>query len=256
MTDKKEFGGTAGAIGLILFSHFVPFYFVLSLKCVSGGLYWPSSLSELFSDLQNTCSPTLVAFVIYVGFCLIQVIFAAILPGVIVKGLPIPTENNRQYSYNCNALASWYITLVLVVILHLTGIFPLTILTDQFGSILSVAVICSDILAVIIHVHATRTGQTCRVTNSTIYDFFMGVWLNPRVSVFGRQVDLKLLGEVRLSWLLLFLLIVSAAVKQYDQFHTVTWSMIFILTAQLLYVNACMKGEECIVVTWDIFYEK
>jgi delta24(24(1))-sterol reductase len=91
MTDKKEFGGTPGAIGLIVFSHIVPFYFVLSLKYSSGGLYWPSSLSELFIDLQQTCSPTLTAFVIYVGFCLIQVIFAAILPGVIVKGLPIPT---------------------------------------------------------------------------------------------------------------------------------------------------------------------
>ncbi len=26
--------------------------------------------------------------------------------------------------------------------------------------------------------------------------------------------------------------------------------------AHLLYVNACMKGEECIPTTWDIFYEK
>jgi delta24(24(1))-sterol reductase len=32
--------------------------------------------------------------------------------------------------------------------------------------------------------------------------------------------------------------------------------MLLIVTAQLLYINACMKGEECIPTTWDIFYEK
>ncbi|CAF3444066.1 unnamed protein product [Rotaria sp. Silwood1] len=65
-----------------------------------------------------------------------------------------------------------------------------------------------------------------------------------------------MIAEVRLSWLLLFLLIISAVLKQYEVFHTITWPMIFILTAQVLYINACMKGEECIPVTWDIFYEK
>lgn len=30
----------------------------------------------------------------------------------------------------------------------------------------------------------------------------------------------------------------------------------FMLCAHFLYTNACMKGEECIPTTWDIFYEK
>ncbi|UJR30879.1 hypothetical protein I4U23_018391 [Adineta vaga] len=117
-------------------------------------------------------------------------------------------------------------------------------------------VICSDILSIIIHFYAIQTKQTCRMTHSPIYDFFMGVWLNPRVRILGEDVDLKMLAEVRLSWLLLFLLVISAAVKQYDVFQTLSWPMIFILTAQLLYINACMKGDECIPTTWDIFYEK
>jgi len=32
--------------------------------------------------------------------------------------------------------------------------------------------------------------------------------------------------------------------------------MMFMVLAHCLYVNACMKGEECIPTTWDIFYEK
>lgn len=35
-----------------------------------------------------------------------------------------------------------------------------------------------------------------------------------------------------------------------------TGGMWFICTAQWLYSNAVMKGEECIPSTWDIFYEK
>ena len=42
--EEKEFGGTPGAIGLMIFSHFVPFYFALSLRYSSGGLYYPSKV--------------------------------------------------------------------------------------------------------------------------------------------------------------------------------------------------------------------
>ncbi|CAF3752037.1 unnamed protein product [Rotaria socialis] len=254
--EEKEFGGTLGAIGIMIFSHFIPFYFALSLQYNSGGLYFPSSINEFIENFKETCSPTWSNFFLYTGFFVIQLIFAAILPGLEVKGLPLPTENNRQYTYKCNALSSWYLTLIVGGILHFTGIFRLTILADNVGSILCVAVIFSDILSVVIHFYAILTSQTCRMAHSPIYDFFMGVWLNPRIRILGQDVDLKMIAEVRLSWLLLFLLIVSAALKQYETFHTVTWPMIFILTAQLLYINACMKGEECIPVTWDIFYEK
>ena len=254
--EEKEFGGTKGAIGLIIFSHVVPFYFALSLRHNAGGLYWPSSFAEFTGNFYETCFPSWSASCLYLGYVLLQLIFAAVLPGVNVKGLPVPTENNRQYTYKCNALASWYVTLALVAICHVTGLYRLTKLADQFGSMLCVAVIFSDIVSVLIHFYALQTGQTCRVTHSPVYDFFMGVWLNPRMKLLGQEIDLKMLAEVRLSWLLLFLLIISAAAKQYEVYQTITWPMIFILTAQLLYINAPMKGEECIPVTWDIFYEK
>ena len=32
--------------------------------------------------------------------------------------------------------------------------------------------------------------------------------------------------------------------------------MIIMIAAHFLYCNACMKGEECVPTTWDIFYEK
>mgnify|MGYP006331674303 CR=1 FL=1 len=48
--EEKEFGGTLGAIGIMIFSHFVPFYFALSLQYNSGGLYFPASMNEFFEN--------------------------------------------------------------------------------------------------------------------------------------------------------------------------------------------------------------
>src|SRR5690606_3290669 len=70
------------------------------------------------------------------------------------------------------------------------------------------------------------------------------------------RVDLKLFSEIRIPWILLFFLTVSAASKQYDLYGSVSAPMIFMIIAHGLYVNACMKGEECIPTTWDIFHEK
>lgn len=113
------------------------------------------------------------------------------------------------------------------------------------------------------------------------YDFFMGAWLNPRIGTF----DFKFWTEVhtpsqslglyptiplrsrsllcvrvplqlRVAWIMLFFLTVGAAAKQYEVYGFLSTPMIFMLVAHGLYTNACMKGEECVPPTWDIFYEK
>jgi len=112
--------------------------------------------------------------------------------------------------------------------------------------------IFSDILAILEYISAVTLGKTTRMTGNVIYDFFMGAWLNPRIGKF----DLKFWAETRVAWVLLFVLTLSAAVKQYEMEGTVSGSMLFMVLAHFLYTNACMKGEECIPTTWDIFYEK
>lgn len=58
--------------------------------------------------------------------------------------------------------------------------------------------------------------------------------------------------EARVSWIVLFLLTASAAVKQYETLGYVSLPMVFMLLAHGLYTNAIMKGEECIPTTWYI----
>lgn len=40
--------------------------------------------------------PNQYTFTVYLGFCLFEAILAMVLPGPIVKGLPIPHENHRR----------------------------------------------------------------------------------------------------------------------------------------------------------------
>jgi len=91
--------------------------------------------------------------------------------------------------------------------------------------------------------------------------------------------------EVRIPWVLLFHIAISAALKQYQtigyvspvstssltvlslilSFPSITLpepdvlsfqNLAFMVLATGLYINACAKGEECIPQTIDMFYEK
>ncbi len=255
----KEFGGNVGVIFIMIASHLTLYYMWLCWRFNGGALLYPHGLASVgaffatqWQHIAAHAAPTWLAFYIYSGFLLLQALLAMFLPGLKIKGLPIPSENNRRLEYNCNGISAWYITLILVAILHFTGIFPLGKIYDNFGALMTVAIIFGNLTALLTYFGAKITRNEHRTSGSFFYDFFMGAWLNPRIS----KLDLKMWAEIRVAWILLFLLTLSAAVKQYDTYGVVSSPMIFMLLAHGLYVNACMKGEECIPTTWDIFYEK
>lgn len=170
---------------------------------------------------------------------ILQIALAFVMPGPKIKGLPVPSENNKQYEYHCNALYSWYFTLALVFMLHYTGLFHITFLMDNFGSMLVTSMISGDIVSLVIYLWGILSKKQIRMSGNIFFDFFMGSILNPRLG----KVDLKLFAEIRASWLQLFLLTVSAAVKQYTLHGHITNSMVIMIIAHFLYANACMKGE-------------
>jgi delta24(24(1))-sterol reductase len=256
---RLEFGGAAGAVAIMVFSHLLVYYLWISITYYRGAVVHPDSLGDVWPFLQRMAghvaagaAPTGRAAAIYFGFLAFQLFLARFMPGVWVKGLPVPTEGNVQRRYLCNGAVSWYVTLGAVAVLHFTGLFRLTELCDNLGPILTVAVLFADALAVGAYVVTVRVGRPTRMSGDTLYDFFMGAVLNPRLGV----VDLKFFTEIRVSWILLFLLTASAAAKHAALHGGVTPALVFMVTAHGLYTNACMKGEECIPTTWDVFHEK
>jgi len=256
----REFGGAPGAVFVMIFSHVFIYYVWACLEFNDAEILYPKSFEDIvpffvrfYEYITIQAAPTLYTWKIYLGFLVFQIILANTMPGIKVKGLPVPSEKNVQHVYNCNGVYSWYVTLLVVGGLHFSGYFPLTEVSKNLGPLISTAIIFSDITAVLAYVSAIVLGKAHRMSGNVIYDFFMGAWLNPRP--FG-NFDLKFWAETRVAWIMLWLLTASAAATQYEIYGSISGSMIFMLVAHGLYTNACMKGEECIPTTWDVFYEK
>eukprot|EP01080_Neovahlkampfia_damariscottae_P010785 gene10785-3402_t len=247
---EYEFGGPIGAVSIIIFSHFIPYYLWYCTDLNNGVLALPSltMLKEILHHIQ----PNYISMSLYLGFILFEAFLAWIIPGFEVEGLPLKHEGNKKLKYNCNAFQAWWITLSLIGVFYYTNVFKISVLVDYLPSLMLISTLFADFLALYLFFYTLITKNEHRMSGNFIYDFFMGASLNPRIGT----LDLKMFAEARVSWILLFLLTLSSAMKQYETLGEITNSMWFILTAHFLYVNAIMKGEECIPTTWDIFYEK
>ncbi|MCR9192486.1 MAG: ERG4/ERG24 family protein [Gammaproteobacteria bacterium] len=246
-----EFGGPIGSFCIIVFSHILIYYLWASLTFFQGSLFLPTHFSDLGFYLSHA-APTLFATEVFIGFVTIQLLLAYVLPGLKITGLPVPSQKNQQLTYLCNGIPCWYTTLLIAAILHFSGLFPLSLLADHMGNIMTVGVIVANTFALYLFALKRWTKTAESPSGNGLYDFFMGLTLNPRIG----KLDIKLFSEIRIPWILLFFLTLSAAAKQYQLLGHITYPMMFMIIAHGLYVNACMKGEECIPTTWDIFHEK
>ena len=252
MTEHKyEFGGPIGSGCIIVFSHVLVYYLWVSLTFFQGKLFLPTHFSDIIFYFSQA-APTAIAAKIFLGFIALQFFLAYFLPGINIKGLPIPSKNNQQLTYVCNGISCWYATLMIAVVLHFSGLFPLSLLADNMGSMITVGIIIANALALYLFILKRLSKTADSPTGNALYDFFMGTALNPRIG----KLDIKMFSEIRIPWILLFFLTVSAAAKQYQLLGHLTYPMMFMIIAHGLYTNACMKGEECIPTTWDIFHEK
>lgn len=257
IVPADEFGGPWGTFGIIAFSHFIVLYLYYCLKTAKGSLVIPATLTEalyLFPTMARaaaTDGSLSFAIVAYTTFLVLQAVFYCVMPGVIVRGRPLP-GSGAQLTYQCNGVASFWATNALMVVLHYTGVFNMGSIIDNLGAFIVVAMAAGDIVSALLYLIAASTNEAERMSGSVVYDYFMGAWLNPRIGV----LDVKLLFETRFAWIMLFYITASAAVKQFAETGSVSTPMAFMLTAHFLYVNACMKGEECVPSTWDMFHEK
>lgn len=251
---EYEFGGPMGGLFVILFSHAVVFYLWLCLAFNRGQVLIPSSASDVVGWVENIrdfAMPSLWSVKVYLGFILVESIFAMILPGFVTRGLPIKSEGGKRLPYLCNAFQSWWLSFAVVGLSQYMGWFNMASIVDHLGELLSTAIVFSDLLAVAVYISAHLNNKVNRASGNVIYDFFLGINLNPRVGI----LDIKLFCEVRISWMILFFLTFSAACKQYQEYGYVSNSMMVMLLAHLYYCNATSKGEEKIIPCWDIIHE-
>jgi delta24(24(1))-sterol reductase len=203
-------------------------------------------LEHLVHLVQIHAFPTIKAWTIYWTFFIVQALGYSFLPGVTSYGKPYEHENGKQLKYHCSAISAFYTSIIAGTILHITGLFPLYTILDEFGPLLSVAILSGFLVAIVAYTSATLRGAQHRMTGYFLYDFFMGAELNPRIG----NLDFKMFFMVRIPWFILFSITCATATKQYHEYGYVSAEVWFLVFAHFLYANACAKGEECIVKTW------
>ncbi|GJC98658.1 ergosterol biosynthesis ERG4/ERG24 family protein [Colletotrichum higginsianum] len=259
-SGEFEFGGSIGALSLMIGFPLLMWYMWIGATYYDGklptreqGQSWGEFGRHLVDLAYTGAFPSLRAWRIYWTFFVFEGICYCVLPGVWAWGKPLAHENGKQLKYFCNAYVSFYFTISVMAVLHFTGLFPVYTFIDEFGPLMSVAILSGFLVSFIAYFSALLRGAQHRMTGYPIYDFFLGAELNPRM--FG-ILDFKMFFEVRIPWFILFGLSCGAAARQYEKYGYVSGEVLFLVMAHYLYANACAKGEQLIVPTWDMYYEK
>ena len=255
-----EFGGSPGVTAMMIGFPLLMYYMWIGATYYDGKAPWPQQdeawgdfFRTMWSLAYNGASPSLKAWTMYWTFFLVEGAFYCLMPGIWTKGKPLAFLGGQKLDYYCSGMWSWWTTIIVALGLHFTGIFKLYIIIDEFGPIMSVAIISGFLVSIVAYISAIYRGKQHRMTGHTLYDFFMGAELNPRM--FG-VLDFKMFFEVRLPWYILFLTTLGTAARQYEQYGYVSGEVGLLLLAHWLYANACSKAEEAIPHTWDMYYEK
>jgi len=255
-----EFGGSLGVTAMMIGFPLLMWYMWIGATYYDGKFpsrtpsqTWSDFLAHLFHLVYTGAFPHTRAWLIYWTFFLMEGIFYLYLPGVYSHGKPLPHLRGEKLGYYCSGVWSFYTTIAISIVLHVTNIFKLYTIIDEFGPLMSVAIISGFLVSIVAYVSALYRGAQHRMTGYPIYDFFMGAELNPRMF---KWLDFKMFFEVRLPWFILFFVSFAAAARQYETYGYVSGEVGFLLMAHWLYANACCKGEELICTTWDMYYEK
>ncbi|MBA2726573.1 MAG: hypothetical protein H0U49_00165 [Parachlamydiaceae bacterium] len=173
--------------------------------------------------------------------------------GGICSGAITPAGNRLKY--NINGLQAWLISQILFV---MAGIyfkwFSPTVIFDNWGGMLWVANIVGYSVAILVFIKAYASPsfpEDRKMSGNHLYDFFMGVELNPRIKNF----DIKLFFNGRpgiVAWTLINL---SFAAAQYQIHGTLTNSMLIVNFLQGLYVVYFFWKESWYLNTIDIHHD-
>ena len=93
-----EFGGSVGVVSLMILFPSLMLYFCACLLFNQGAMILPQSFEQVGTYL-GALAPTPYALQLYVGFCILQLFLAAVMPGPTIYGMPVPSEGNKSLAY-------------------------------------------------------------------------------------------------------------------------------------------------------------
>ena len=181
--------------------------------------------------LRDFPAPTATSVGIVAGWLAFQALLQIAAPGRWTEGPELP--DGTRLAYKMNGWSAWWITWSAIAAALGLGLFPPTILADQFGPLITTANMVAFLLSLYLYRHGRKFAAPYeRATGNPIYDFWLGSALNPRIGRF----DLKLFCEARpglIAWVAIDL---SLAAKQHALNGFVSVPMILVCLFQFWYV--------------------
>lgn len=225
------------------------YYLWICLTYFGGALVWPASKAEILRMVGYVPRPTATAVFLYGLWLLLQIGLQIAAPGDVRAGTPL--ADGSRLGYRMNGWFSFWCTWAVLLIVVWSGWLSSTIAYDQFGPLLTAANIAAFLFATFLYVWG-KPSPDRGPTGIALYDYVMGVSLNPRV----RSFDLKFFCESRPGLILWVAINASLAAKQYELHGHISTPMILVNAFQFLYVADYFFHEEAIVTTWDIKHER
>ena len=177
-----------------------------------------------------------------------------ILPGPIAEGHTTPA--GYRLSYLCNGWRAWVVThFVMLVFCYYYGLDAASFFYDYRLELLWVTTIYGFMasLGFWIKAHLAPTHALDRkFSNSFIYDFQLGIELNPR---WGQLFDWKLFHNTRIGIVAWTLINISYAAAQYKQYGFISNSMLLVNILQGIYAIDLFWYEAWYLRTIDIEHD-
>ena len=197
--------------------------------------------------------PTWEASVGYALWVVFQAFLYMVLPGPISTGQLTPAGNLLKYK--TNGLRAWLVTHIVFLAAGFFGYLDLAIIAKHFEGLFFAFNVYGFLLSIFAfakaHLAPSYPGD-CKFSGSLIFDFFVGIELNPRL---GEHFDLKLFHNGRPGIVAWTLIDISYTALQYQKFGRVTNSMLLVDLFHFIYVLDFFFNEDWYLRTIDMTHD-
>jgi 7-dehydrocholesterol reductase len=258
---------TANAISTFLLYFSVPFlagFFLISCTHYQCSIQQPVHELLIAAEqndlvtlwLKWTPRPTLMGFGLYFGWVIFQALLFMFLPAQVAYGQRTPA--GHLLAYKVNGFRVWVLCHVLFFGLSSTGLglFPASIIATHWGPLFIAQNVYAYILATFVYIKALyfpSHPNDRKFSGSIVYDFIMGVELNPRL--FGDLFDFKLFHNGRPGIVAWTLINASFAAAQVESKGYVSKEMLALNLFHVLYVVDFFWNENWYLRTIDIAHD-
>jgi 7-dehydrocholesterol reductase len=199
-----------------------------------------------------TPPPNLQAFYILVFWYTFQTLLYLYFPCEQHSGQLTPA--GYELKYNVNGLRAWIVSHLLFFVCAYFDVISWTIIYDNLGALLVLSNIWGYILATYCYVKAIyfpTHEHDCKRTGNFLYDYFMGIELNPRIGNF----DFKLYFNGRPGIVGWNLINISYIAAQYKIHGEITNGMVLMSFLHLVYILDFFWNEDWYLRTIDIAHD-